>query len=105
MEPNGKSIRPTKKQQETLVFIEKFIVENGYSPSYREIMQGCNYNSVATVALHVNNLIKRGHLEKATKLIFAEFNISSIPIKTIIAFFLVRIPKMPSEKRHKLTIR
>jgi SOS-response transcriptional repressor LexA len=67
MEPNGKSIRPTKKQQETLVFIEKFIVEHGYSPSYREIMQGCNYNSVATVALHVNNLIKRGHLEKRDK--------------------------------------
>lgn len=67
MEPNDKPIRPTKKQQETLVFIEKFIVEHGYSPSYREIMQGCNYNSVATVALHVNNLIKRGHLEKRDK--------------------------------------
>src|SRR3989338_2890444 len=27
-------------------------------------MQGLNYTSVATVALHVNNLIKRGHLAK-----------------------------------------
>lgn len=57
-------IRPTKKQQQTLQFIEAFIKQHGYSPSYREIMQGCNYNSVATVALHVNNLIKRGHLQK-----------------------------------------
>ena len=27
-------------------------------------MQGLNYTSVATVALHVNNLIKRGHIRK-----------------------------------------
>jgi SOS-response transcriptional repressor LexA len=58
------TVRPTKKQRETLVFIEKFIAENGYSPSYREIMNGCNYTSVATVALHVRNLITRGHLRK-----------------------------------------
>ena len=57
-------IRPTKKQQELLKFIDSFIQEHGYSPSYREIMTGCRYNSVATVALHVGNLIKRGHLEK-----------------------------------------
>lgn len=58
------TIRPTKKQKELLGFIEVFIAEHGYSPSYREIMQGCNYTSVATVALHVNSLITRGHLRK-----------------------------------------
>lgn len=58
------TIRPTKKQRELLTYIEGFIKEHGYSPSYREIMNGLNYNSVATVALHVNNLIKRGHLRK-----------------------------------------
>jgi SOS-response transcriptional repressor LexA len=57
-------VRPTKKQRELLNFIEKFIGEHGYSPSYREIMTGLNYTSVATVALHINNLIKRGHLRK-----------------------------------------
>lgn len=56
--------RPTKKQFETLEFIKNFINEHGYSPSYREIMNGCNYTSVATVALHVGNLIKRGHIIK-----------------------------------------
>ena len=59
-----KTIRPTKRQRELLTFIEEFIIANGYSPSYREIMQGLKYTSVATVALHVNNLIKRGHLQK-----------------------------------------
>jgi repressor LexA len=58
------SIRPTKKQRQLLTFIEAFIKEHGYSPSYREIMNGLSYSSVATVALHVNNLIKRGHLRK-----------------------------------------
>jgi repressor LexA len=58
------TVRPTKKQKELLSYIEAFIQEHGYSPSYREIMNGLNYTSVATVALHVNNLIKRGHLRK-----------------------------------------
>ncbi len=58
------TIRPTKKQRLLLEFIQEFIAEHGYSPSYREIMAGCGYHSVATVALHVGNLIKRGHLRK-----------------------------------------
>lgn len=58
------TVRPTKKQRELLGFIEDFIAEHGYSPSYREIMQGLQYNSVATVALHINNLVVRGHLKK-----------------------------------------
>jgi repressor LexA len=57
-------VRPTKKQRELLTYIEQFITEHGYSPSYREIMTGLNYTSVATVALHVTSLIKRGHLRK-----------------------------------------
>lgn len=60
----GEVVRPTKKQRELLTFISQFIAEHGYSPSYREIMTGLNYNSVATVALHVNNLLKRGHIRK-----------------------------------------
>ena len=63
-EESAPTIRPTKKQRLLLEFIQEFIAEHGYSPSYREIMAGCGYNSVATVALHVGNLIKRGHLRK-----------------------------------------
>jgi SOS-response transcriptional repressor LexA len=65
--PASNKTRPTKKQYETLDFIRHFIAQNGYSPSYREIMNGCNYTSVATVSLHVNNLIKRGHIIKRDK--------------------------------------
>lgn len=58
------TVRPTKKQREILTFIEQFISEHGYSPSYREVMAGLNYTSVATVSLHINSLIRRGHLVK-----------------------------------------
>src|SRR3984885_4939087 len=60
----AENLRPPKKQKELLSYIEQFIGEHGYSPSYREIMNGLNYTSVATVSLHVGNLIKRGHLRK-----------------------------------------
>ncbi len=63
-EPKKEMVRPSKKQKELLDYIEAFIAEHGYSPSYREIMKGLGYNSVATVALHVNSLLKRGHLNK-----------------------------------------
>lgn len=57
-------LRPTKRQKELLAYIERFITEHGYSPSYREIMHGLQYTSVATVALHVKSLTTRGHLRK-----------------------------------------
>ncbi|OGL25855.1 hypothetical protein A3E49_00555 [Candidatus Saccharibacteria bacterium RIFCSPHIGHO2_12_FULL_49_19] len=60
-------VRPTKKQRELLSFIEEFITAHGYSPSYREIMKGLGYTSVATVSLHINNLIRRGHLQKRNR--------------------------------------
>lgn len=60
----NKQERPTKKQFELLEFVGRFVSEHGYGPSYREIMSGCSYSSVATVAVHVNNLIKKGHLRK-----------------------------------------
>jgi SOS-response transcriptional repressor LexA len=79
-------IQPTKKQKELLNFIEEFINTHGYSPSYREIMKALNYTSVATVALHVNNLIKRGHLKKrdhsARSLVVVSASLKSSSLKS-----------------------
>ena len=55
----------TKKQAEILEYIEDFIAQQGYSPTYREIMVGLGYKSVATVAKHINNLVVLGKLEKS----------------------------------------
>jgi hypothetical protein len=58
------TIRPTMKQYHMMNYIAEFVGMHGYGPSYREIMMGCGYSSVATVAEHINNLIARGHLRK-----------------------------------------
>ena len=56
--------RPSKKQRELLDFIDGFIKQHGYGPSYREIMRSLDYKSVSTVAVHVDGLIRKGHLVK-----------------------------------------
>lgn len=55
---------PTKKQRETLNFIDAFIRENGYAPSFREVQRSLELKSVSTVASHVNGLIAKGFLVK-----------------------------------------
>lgn len=55
---------PTKKQLEVFRFIQGFIKENIYSPSYREVKDALGLKSVSTVAIHVDALIACGYLEK-----------------------------------------
>ncbi len=57
-------VRPTRKQKIVLDYIESYINEHGYAPSYREAAVALNYKSVATVASMVNGLINRGQLVK-----------------------------------------
>lgn len=59
--------RPSKKQRELLTFIEAFIAQHGYGPSYREVMHALNYKSVSTIATHIDNLITKGHLRKRNR--------------------------------------
>ena len=48
---------------------------------------------------------KLPYLAKATKFILAEFNISSIPIRTIIPFFRVITAKIPKQNNKELIIK
>ena len=56
--------RSTKRQRELLQFVDSFIKEHGYGPSYREVMSGMGYKSVSTVAIHIDGLISKGYLRK-----------------------------------------
>lgn len=47
-----------------LDYIRESSSEFGYAPTFREIMDGLNYSSVATVAQHIDNLVKKGYLYK-----------------------------------------
>lgn len=58
------SDRSTKRQKELLDFVDMFIKEHGYGPSYREVMNGLGYKSVSTVAVHIDGLIRKGYLRK-----------------------------------------
>ena len=54
----------TKKQEETLVFIKKYMVAHGYPPSVREICAGMNLSSPATVHTHLKELESKGFIRK-----------------------------------------
>lgn len=56
--------RASKKQQELLSFVDGFMKEHGYAPSYREIMNALGYKSVSTVAIHINGLIAKGYMSR-----------------------------------------
>lgn len=54
----------SKKQVQLLQFIQTFSAQHAYSPTYREIMRGLGYRSVATVAKHIDNLVSAGVIVK-----------------------------------------
>jgi repressor LexA len=55
----------TKRQKEILDFLEIFVSEYGYPPSYEEIAQNFGYTSLATVHEHLENLRQKGYIRKS----------------------------------------
>ncbi len=56
----------TKRQRQILDYLEHFIEESGYAPSYREIAEYFELSSVATVAEHIESLSVKGYLQRQT---------------------------------------
>ena len=54
----------TKRQREILDFIESFIQNSGYSPSFEEIAKFFGYRSLATVHEHLSNLERKGYIRR-----------------------------------------
>lgn len=55
----------TKRQKEILDYIERFIVDRGYAPSFEEIAESFGYSSLATVHEHLSNLERKGYIRKS----------------------------------------
>jgi repressor LexA len=55
----------TKRQKQILDFLELFLTEYGYSPSYEEIARNFGYTSLATVHEHLENLEQKGYIRKS----------------------------------------
>ena len=54
----------TKKQEEVLIFVKKYIAKHGYPPAVREICEGLGLSSPATVHTHLKELQKKGAITK-----------------------------------------
>jgi len=55
----------TKRQREVLDFITDFQERNHYCPSFEEIARGLDLRSLATVHKHIDNLEKKGLLQRS----------------------------------------
>jgi repressor LexA len=55
----------TKRQREILTFLGSYSEEHGYAPSFEEIAEHFNYNSLATVHEHLSNLERKGYIRRS----------------------------------------
>ena len=58
-------MRPINEErlQKTLDFIHRFQVDEGRTPTYREIKEGCKYSSLGSVSADINRLKERRLIE------------------------------------------
>ncbi|MEC8944492.1 MAG: transcriptional repressor LexA [Acidobacteriota bacterium] len=54
----------TKRQKEILDYINRYVDENGYAPTLKEIGTGFGLSSPATVYNHIELLVQKGYLKK-----------------------------------------
>lgn len=72
----------TKRQQQVYDFIEKFVSENGYGPTVREIGEGVKLSSPSTVHVHLRTLEEKGFIVrdplKSRSIALTQKNISPV---------------------------
>lgn len=55
----------TKRQRQILDYLSSYGSANGYAPSFEEIAEQFNYNSLATVHEHLSNLERKGYIRRS----------------------------------------
>jgi repressor LexA len=55
----------TKRQREILTFLESYIRDRGYAPSFEEIAEHFRFQSLATVHEHLSNLERKGYIRRS----------------------------------------
>jgi repressor LexA len=55
----------TRRQKQILDFIESYIRQHGYAPSFEEIAAQFSFSSLATVHEHLTNLERKGYIRRA----------------------------------------
>lgn len=83
----------TPKQKKILDFVEGFIKENDYAPSYREIADHFEFSSVATVAEHIDNLKNKGYLS-SDQSSYRSLKVTGVEIEPVGSLLGLTIPLM-----------
>lgn len=55
----------TKRQSEVLEFVRRYIDDQGYAPSFEDIAQEFEFQSLATVHEHLSNLERKGYIRRS----------------------------------------
>jgi repressor LexA len=55
----------TKRQREILTYLTTYSEQNGFAPSFEEIAEHFDYNSLATVHEHLTNLERKGYIKRS----------------------------------------
>ncbi|MCX5755274.1 MAG: transcriptional repressor LexA [Gemmatimonadetes bacterium] len=54
----------TRRQRQILDYLNSYSTEHGYAPSFEEIADHFNYNSLATVHEHLTNIERKGYIKR-----------------------------------------
>ena len=54
----------TRRQKQILDFLQSYIIEHGYAPSFEEIAGQFDFRSLATVHEHLSNLERKGYIHR-----------------------------------------
>ncbi len=96
----------TRRQREVYDFLQNFIEEHGYSPSFEEIGAGLGLSSLATVHKHISNLQEKGLLKRdynrsrsidVVKMRGRAKPPATIPVETSLPFMGVVVAGQPLE--------
>ena len=55
----------TRRQSEVLDFLRSYIDEQRYAPSFEEIAEHFQFQSLATVHEHLSNLERKGYIKRS----------------------------------------
>ncbi len=55
----------TRRQKQILDYVQSYIVEHGYAPSFEEIAEHFAFRSLATVHEHLTNLERKGYIRRS----------------------------------------
>ena len=92
----------SNKQNEILNYVQKKWNTENYSPSVREIAEAVNLKSTSSVQHHLNNLVKKGLIEKKANLsrsLSSNKNKTTFKPVPVVGFISAGIPLLAEESK------